>query len=526
MKKLIVSLLWAGIASTVSVNAQTEIQDQSPVFEIISTETQPGSLAFSDRRDMKTENEEWTAWCLPDTVVSYKTDQAYEKYIYTLDERGNALKTEYLQYIQGVWTPMQRIDAVFNRWDEIDTTVNYYWQVTDYMPSERKISTYDDNGNRLTLLNEKWDATKEAWVGSSRYTYTYTAENLLQTSIREEYSSMTLSGWTETQKNESVYDADGNEIEYNVYMKTEGQWMPYRTLARTYQNGLMILEQAKMVNADGIYADAYKQIYQYDQNGNNIDYLYQTYDSVGWRNSVHRTMKYSSENLILEWQSAIWEQAMQDWLNQGLEKYTYNERNDLQTLLVYRWESTQWGQTSRLDYAYDENGNRTYYVREGIRFDTMRVEKYIYQNDEDGNEISGVCYRLDKKDSVWNPVALYDLAVYYADGTIAYQALNTPLHRIDIHYAKGVKSPAAEDNVPFSDLDVVTYPNPAHGAFYVRTGGDGKYVFSLMDMSGKILQKKTNTGTTTSFDLRSYSGVLLLRVEKGKQVSVRKIIAM
>ena len=442
-------------------------------------------------------------WCLPDTVTTWKETGIYEQYVYTLDDRGNALVTEYFNHNGAEWLPMQRIDAVFNDWDEIDTTVNYVWQGTEYVPTARKVSTYDARGNRLTLVNENYDMATGSFVVANRYRYTYTEDDRLQESLKEEPAATMPVTWIPTERQLSTYDADGNETAFEYFLWDGAAWRNYRCLYRKYDNGLLMSELCMAIRVDGSYDSAYEQVYQYDAQGNNTDYLYRTYDSLGWSDAVHRTMSYSETGKIKEYVSAIWDYILDDWMNQSREVYVYDEAGNNDSLYIYAWESYNWNQTACYDYEYDASGRLMSYVREGLRYDVMERDRYEFERDEDGNAVSGICMRYS--DTAWVPVGLYDLRLTYADGSLAFGANNVPLHQIEISYARGEKE-LKEPEEPQDPIDpsatepllpeasFVLWPNPVEDVLHVQPAEDGLAEIRLLDASGRLLQRATCRG--------------------------------
>jgi len=68
------------------------------------------------------------------------------------------------------------------------------------------------------------------------------------------------------------------------------------------------------------------------------------------------------------------------------------------------------------------------------------------------------------------------------------------------------------------------YPNPTDGMVTLDFGADGAYVVTLFDAGGRLLLRKTATGSTAQIDLSNYpAGVYLLAVDDGKTRSVMRI---
>lgn len=466
-------------------------------------------------------------WCSPDTILTYKADEVFEKYIYTLDERGNALCTEYLNYSNGTWIPVQKITAYYNQWDKIDSTINFYYQKDRYVPSNRKISTYDGRGNHVSLLNQTYDQSTGTFYDENRYTYSYTEKDQVKYTLKEQ--PLTNGEWENLEQWNYSYDAEGNQTEYLYDLFRNGRWNPFRHIFNTYSKGLLSEQTCKSIDANGIFNNSYRQFYQYDEKGNDTNYLYQVYDSTGkWANAVKWSKTFTETGKISTYISYI--DDFGKWLEQNKEVYTYNEKDLLAQMEIFRSESYSWGKTADYHYTYDDNGYLKSYQREGLRFDEWVVEKYEYELDEDGNHTLGQCFRQQNEN--WNPVVLYDLELHYNHQTASFRASNTPLHKIEISFARGEKSeivvpPVANSSAP-KDLDVNIYPNPASHVLYVEIPQNSPSEIFLIDLSGRILFKTTSNGGTLELPVESLAGKgqALLHIRQDNTTVTRKIILL
>lgn len=508
-----------------SVQPQID-QDARPDFVLKGKSCVPGSETFA-KRISSLEEGETVQWCTPDTIITYKTDTFFEKYVYTLDDRGNALCTEYFNYIVGSWVPMQKIVAHYNVWDKIDTTVNYFYQSGTYVPANRKLSTYDERGNHVGLVNQVYDQGSGKFVDENRYTYTYTEQGLSKYSLKQQVSAN--GGWENLEQWNYSYDADGNQTEYLYDVFGNGRWNSYRYIYSTYEQGRMVEQTCKMINEKGVFGNAYKQIFQYDEKGNDTSYLYQTFDSTGkWANGVMWSKSYTETGKISLYISYIDDNGK--WMGQNREEYTYDDRDILSEMEVFRFESYSWGRTALYQYRYNDEEYLEGYQREGLRFDEWVVEKYEFDLDEDGNHTRGQCFRQDNE--AWNPVGLYDLEVFYNGRTSSFRASNTPLHRIDISYARGEKTmvevPPASNQIEREELGARIYPNPVSQVLYVELENDGVSEVCILDMSGRMLHRQVVRGTMLEIPVHTFSGTgqILLYVRQGNASVSRKIVIL
>ena len=74
-------------------------------------------------------------------------------------------------------------------------------------------------------------------------------------------------------------------------------------------------------------------------------------------------------------------------------------------------------------------------------------------------------------------------------------------------------------------LNTIVYPNPTDGKFTLQFEVEGKYIVTIIDMNGKILQCTTENGQTVRMDISNlHEGVYLLIIENGKQRTVIRIV--
>lgn len=476
-------------------------------------------------------------WSQPDTVYASKAAGAYAMYVYTYDERGNAVTTEAFQYAGGTWLPSQRIDAGFNRFDLIDTTTSYLYQNGGYVPNARKVSTYDKQGRRITLLNAAYSIGLQTWQATSRYTYTYTEEDLLQSVLQEE-SEMYMTDWKKTVKTEYTYDAEGRELSFEMSI-WRNEWQPYRGYYRIYENGHLVKELGRIVNElTGRYGDTYRYEYTYDERNNLTDYIVFYTDSTGkWDTNLYRVYAYNEQNLVSEEFTRVFDEALGEMENSTREYYFYNADGLKDSVSHESWLSYEWSHTVSYRYFYNEDGIRNGWIYYNLGADTRRTDKYALDFDANGNGTLAQSFTL--QNNAWVPVDRYDLEVYKHDGELILRANTPPLCEIRVHYAEGYKTPGPLPDTTTSDTttandvlccalarEVSVYPNPAVETLYVTASGDGVYDLQLTTLSGMPVMACRMTAGRKALDVSQYTGIHILRISKGGIGISQKIILL
>lgn len=535
MKKsmfLLTCLLWTGSLAAQKPDAE------SPVFIIDGAEIPTAGLKTSGLN--AADNDSLIPWSLPDTIIGSKTSGEHAMFIYTYDERGNALRTEAFQKVGNVWMPTQRIDATFNRWDLVDTTVNYFFQQGDYVPNARKISTYDKEGRHISLTNATWNPKTSNWMPASRYTYTYTDNFRLQSSLKEEPDLLTT-GWKNSEKTDYTYDAEGHETAYEMSIWSNGSWQAYRAYYRTYENGRLVKELGRILNEiTGSYNDTYRFEYHYNELDNLTDAFQFHTDSTGkWDTSLHSTYRYDERNLVVEAYTRTFDAALGELENSTREYYFYNDNGIKDSVVHEVWLSLEWVHTISLRYFYNEAGilnGRIYY---NFSDDSRRTDKYEWEFNENGDGTLAQCFTLQKDQ--WMPADRYDLEVSKRDGEVILRANELKLCKIKVHYADGFKTPgplpdttkpndttiANEPLKALLEANLNVYPNPAAETLYVEISGEGHCDVTLSDLSGRTAEAfRMTAADRKALDVSRYKGTYLLRVRKEGAVIAKKVIIL
>lgn len=84
--------------------------------------------------------------------------------------------------------------------------------------------------------------------------------------------------------------------------------------------------------------------------------------------------------------------------------------------------------------------------------------------------------------------------------------------------------------VPGNDIssEVIIYPNPGQGHFTFSLPTEGTYTLTVIDLSGRIIQRDTYIGNQISLDIDAPSGTYLVRItdERSKESMMKKIVVV
>ncbi|MDB5285008.1 MAG: hypothetical protein JWO06_4083 [Bacteroidota bacterium] len=102
---------------------------------------------------------------------------------------------------------------------------------------------------------------------------------------------------------------------------------------------------------------------------------------------------------------------------------------------------------------------------------------------------------------VWNTLSTHDTITHLSPAT--YCVTVTDANHCSVVSCDSVSFTVGINVI--SKSTVKLYPNPASTTLTIEPGVDGKFRFSIFDLSGKAIAERTITGSTVNIDLRQYS---------------------
>ncbi|MDE5575076.1 MAG: T9SS type A sorting domain-containing protein [Bacteroidales bacterium] len=470
-------------------------------------------------------------WCFPDTVTKVATSGRGGIYLYTFDDRGNALVTEYIEHdATGTQIPQQKITAVYNRFDLVDTTVSYQWRSGGYMAAARKIARYDNRGNLIYLLNENGDGN-DGWTPANRYTYTYNEKNLKTDVLIEKPLDVEFDQWTPSEKARYVYDGKDRELSYEHSVYVESAWYHYRSTFNKYENDNLVQEIGMGLSQEGVFDSTYKLSYAYNAAGKQVEWLYEVFVDGAWENSDLRRFFYDADGydtMVISYQWNLYSTGIWD----STVKEVYKNRPDGQRIRVDHYTAEgadpgEWFLAAYMEFEYNEAGRRTAYNYSSYNQDNGGDFRYEFELNENNDDVRATCFV--KKGGDWVPTDRINLEAEYHDGTSILYA-NEPMHEIRVHYKSGTKSPIPDDvaNQAWQaapDFSVRVYPNPAREILSVEADENGYFDMELYDLSGRMIESRRAV-QCAEFNVSHYHGVYLLRVEKNGSAVSRKVVIL
>jgi Secretion system C-terminal sorting domain len=133
--------------------------------------------------------------------------------------------------------------------------------------------------------------------------------------------------------------------------------------------------------------DTLRYTYTYDNSGNRLTELDETWINNSWVNSLRDTLTYDNSGHLL---TELWERwSFNTWVNFNRNKYTYDNSGYLLTDITEAWANNSWVNGFRWTNTYDNSGNRLTELGE-IWSNNAWINSwsYTYTYDNSGNQLT------------------------------------------------------------------------------------------------------------------------------------------
>lgn len=157
-----------------------------------------------------------------------------EKAVYNANGDISTRTASYWDMSQSKWTPMQATEYKYDNQNRLLVDSTHILTISE--PSDVTYYTYDGSGNNVANLSLQWNGTN--WDSAYRTINTYYPNNKIKT-ITEEFYNYDSTRWEYSYFDSLGYTA-GGELEYRLYREWDSAtagWMNSELETRTYANG-------------------------------------------------------------------------------------------------------------------------------------------------------------------------------------------------------------------------------------------------------------------------------------------------
>ncbi|MBZ0179840.1 MAG: T9SS type A sorting domain-containing protein [Melioribacteraceae bacterium] len=245
---------------------------------------------------------------------------------------------------------------------------------------------YENGKIKTNLLQVKvFDELSSSYVVQNRNyeEYSYTQDG--------SFSEIISSNWTnnglreEYRKAVYIYDDQMKLQEQYIYRKEDSDWIPMYKRIYTYENDLIIKRIEQINFGDGSdWINDRQHLFNYDENGNRIEWIDQNWDGEQFVNSNRELMTYDDFDKLIEVIRQLWRD--EQYVNYRKYNLSYNS-NDLEEMAIYYyWDQTNsiWLNDTKTEYFYNEQDlliERSYYLWENSGWNAYFTNYTEYGSD-------------------------------------------------------------------------------------------------------------------------------------------------
>lgn len=263
------------------------------------------------------------------------------------------------------------VQETSNTWDFWESHWENAWNTT---------YTYDESNNLIEKL-EKWTDGSES---QGRRTYYYDEYQRLVLQVHQRWDT---THWTNIDKQEYFYDANGNLEEERGYMWfMDNEWHKIEKFIHSYDGNNNRIYTLKQNFCNGSsWENEENYTYAYDGNNNLIESVSQDWDGSAWVNNGKTSFFYDENNNAYEIWGYSWYES--EWFLYYKNFSTFDDNNNLLTSLVknWNWDISDWENQHKWTYTYDQHNNQvkslsqTWFDDEGAEYWlNQRKSTYYY----------------------------------------------------------------------------------------------------------------------------------------------------
>jgi len=299
---------------------------------------------------------------------------------------------------------------------------------TNWVNDKSYTDTYDDDGNLLTHLYQKWNDNIGSLINYRLSTYTRDDAGNILTSLYQKWDS-SEGIWENSSNRTHTYDDNGNKLtSLNEQWDSDaGAWTNYWSVTYTYDgNGNMLTSSDKDWNSnDGSWINHWRRTFTYDNAGSLLTLLAETWENIAgiWEIKSLTTNTYNESGNLLTDLIERWDSDAETWENSDRETYTYDNNENILTNLSENWDvdSSKWVNDERHTYTYDSSGNMLTDFFEDWRDNTYWKNGYLINNtyDETGNLLASIWNYWNSNDQIWWE-SMHSFFTYNNNGNLIY----------------------------------------------------------------------------------------------------------
>lgn len=367
------------------------------------------------------------------------------------------------------------------------------------------------------------------------------------------YEDKTDGYWDLHAKMNYTYSADENILERNFYMKVDntGEWELAFSNEYIYNENGQIIEM--LYDTWDYYEEewiSFKYEYSYDDAGNKIQEVEYEWDAADltWY-EVYRTGYIYEAGRLEEVFEYEWDDAGQTWYDVWKIEYIYDAQNYLGQEIGYEKDAGEWYYAEKTEYSYDANGylaEEICYLREGGEW--LYDCKYEHEFDANGNYVHSIEYFWDDVDLEFVPDEKME---FNYNNDYSFNELIVPTleeyelifnHMLTDHLmthwdedleqwdeiSRGTMYYTEVESSEIKNIHsekIALFPNPAENIIKIHTGAAVESLFKIYDLKGKSLLSENNIQSGDEINISCLQpGIYIYKLTTKHKISTGKLI--
>lgn len=372
---------------------------------------------------------------------------------------------------------------------------------------------YNDAGKCVTQYFKEWK--DEAWQTEREIQCSYQNDTLMHEQVCYVFPDANTRRGSE--KWNFMYNEEGLLIQKdysvdvnNVWMKqTQTTFSYHSTTQKMLEMRCQVLgEEARLFKVDFCYADS--------AGSQSQSQIVANYEDETWVNAERFTWYYLPDGVNVNFvKQEKWEQTQ--WINVQKVCYKYDHSHQLTAEIYQHWACDFWQYDLRYDYCYDTNGRLETKVTQFPIYNAWRDVSTLYYQYDENPQKQTVSSRFDfwGGDNDSFAVGYIPFVFNKIDNVETIVG-----DEIEILYNE---VPASIPNSSFGAEQLVVYPNPSNGVFYINAQDVSSW--SLSTLSGMLIERQVRLYNSGMIDItQQAAGVYLLRIETQNETYVKRII--
>ncbi|MFZ1289849.1 MAG: T9SS type A sorting domain-containing protein [Melioribacteraceae bacterium] len=248
----------------------------------------------------------------------------------------------------------------------------------------RKSFSYNNVNHLILYLLEKW--VNQEWVNESRTTYVLNPNGKIEIILTENWNDNKWENYTQ-----KLYAY--NEIDQLISIETQDwkneNWNNISKNIFVYQSGKVFSEIIYSWNGED-WKSNWKTTFRYTNSGKDSIMIEEYSDGQNYYNRTRKTNNYNINNFL---QSTFYEESNDTgWNYTYKELYEYDENGNSISYLKEHWNGENWENSERLSQTFDINNNIIKFDSENWDGSNWKPFDYEYNyQDKNGNNFLLIC---------------------------------------------------------------------------------------------------------------------------------------